>query len=218
MKKLNFLIGSGPTREYIDPVRFITNASSGKMGAAIANAAISAGHNVKIVSGPVNIKYPLQAEVEEVTTAVDMYKAVMDSFAECDVIIMTAAVCDYRPARMAPQKIHKSDQTFILRLERNPDILFEISRINKDKVIVGFAAETNDIIVSARRKLEKKNMDLIIANEVGNSNFGFGAEKIKATMIFKTGESRELGQCKKKEVAKIIIEESEKFYNQKPNT
>jgi len=181
MKKLNLLITAGPTREHIDPVRFLTNASSGKMGRAVAEAALAAGHNVCIISGPVKIDYPCGAEVIKINSALEMHESVMKNFPDCDALVMTAAVCDFRPAKMSLSKIHKSDTTFILRLERNPDILLDISKINKNKIIVGFAAETDDIIVSARRKLEKK---------------------------------KELGKCKKTEIAKIIVEETEKIAQQ----
>ena len=210
-KPLKFLISSGPTREHIDPVRFLTNASSGKMGFMVAMSALNAGHHVKIVTGPVNLKYPEKAEVIETTTAMDMHTAIMQNFHECDVLVMTAAVCDYRPVKTSINKIHKSDETFILRLERNPDILLSIRRSERKQIIIGFAAETNNVIVSARRKLEKKKMDMIVANEVGGKEYGFAVEHIKATLLFKDGKNIELGCCRKEELADIIVKEAIKF-------
>jgi len=211
IKPLKFLISAGPTREHIDPVRFITNASSGKMGFMVAEAALAAGHQVKIVTGPVTLEYPEKAEVIETITAMNMHAAIMTNFPECDVLVMTAAVCDYRPTKTSINKIHKSDETFILRLEKNPDILLSVRRLEKDQTIIGFAAETNDVIISARRKLEKKRMDMIVANEVGGKEYGFAVEHIKATLLFRNGENRELGRCKKKDIAEIIVKEAIKF-------
>jgi len=214
-KPLNFLISSGPTREHIDPVRFITNASSGKMGCMVAEAALAAGHQAKIVTGPVKINYPDRAEVIETISALEMYAAVMQNFPDCDVLVMTAAVCDYRPIKRSIKKIHKSDESFVLRLERNPDILLEVKRVDKNQTIIGFAAETDDLIVSARRKLEKKKMDMIIANEVGGKEYGFAVEHIKAILLFREGVNRELGRCKKNDLAKIIVEEAVKIHEAK---
>ena len=208
IKPLKFLISAGPTREHIDPVRFITNASSGKMGFMVAEAALAAGHQAKIVTGPVNLEYPEKAEVIEVITALEMHVAIMQNFPDCDVLVMTAAVCDFRPIKTSKNKIHKSDATFILRLERNPDILLSVRRLEKNQTIVGFAAETNDVIVSARRKLEKKRMDMIVANEVGGKDYGFAVEHIKATLLFRDGADREMGRCRKKDIAEIIVNEA----------
>jgi len=212
IKPLKFLVSAGPTREHIDPVRFITNASSGKMGLMVAESALAAGHQVRIVTGPVNLDYPEEAEVIETTTAMEMHTEIMKNFHDCDVLVMTAAVCDYRPIKTSLNKIHKSDETFILRLERNPDILLSVKRLDKNQTIIGFAAETNDVIVSARRKLEKKKMDMIIANEVGGKNYGFAVEHIKAVLLFRDGENRELGCCRKKDLAEIIINEAVRIH------
>jgi len=215
IKPLNFLISAGPTREHIDPVRFITNASSGKMGFMVAEAAINAGHQVKVVTGPVNLEYPEKAEAINVTTAMEMHLAIMQNFPDCDVLVMTAAVCDFRPIKTSINKIHKSDATFILRLERNPDILLSVRRSEKNQTIVGFAAETNDVIISARRKLEKKRMDMIVANEVGGKEYGFAVEHIKATLLFRNGADREIGCCRKKDIAKMIVNEAVKIHEGK---
>ncbi len=215
IKPLKFLVSAGPTREHIDPVRFITNASSGKMGFMVAESALAAGHQVRIVTGPVNLEYPEKAEVIETTTAMEMHAEIMKNFHDCDVLVMTAAVCDYRPIKTSLNKIHKSDETFILRLERNPDILLSIRRLEKNQTIIGFAAETNDVIVSARRKLEKKKMDMIIANEVGGKNYGFAVEHIKAVLLFRDGENRELGCCRKKDIADIIVNEAVRIHESK---
>ena len=146
-------------------------------------------------------------------TALEMHTAIMQNFPECDVLVMTAAVCDFRPVKTSINKIHKSDETFILRLERNPDILLSIRRSEKKQTIIGFAAETNDVIVSAKRKLEKKRMDMIVANEVGGKDYGFAVEHIKATLLFRDGEKREIGRCRKKDIAEMIVNEATRIHN-----
>ena len=211
-KPLKYLISSGPTREYIDPVRFISNPSSGKMGARVAEAAAEAGHDVTIVSGPVNIKYPAKAEVIRVTTAIEMYESIINNFPDCDVLVMTAAVCDYRPVKRSENKIHKTDNSLMLRLERNPDIMFEAKRIRKKQIVVGFAAETHDLLTSARRKLEKKGMDMILANKVGKEGSGFASDFLEVTIMFRNKANIELGRCRKKVLSNMIVKEVQKLY------
>lgn len=159
------LITSGPTRQYIDPVRFISNGSSGEMGRSIAQAAIDAGHEVTIVSGPVSIAYPIQAEVIEVLTTTEMLQACIDKFGSHDGMIGVAAPCDYQPRTVANHKIKKSDQPLVLELIRTPDIVAELGQSKRaDQWVVGFALETQDAHFQAITKLEKKCCDLVVIN------------------------------------------------------
>ncbi len=159
------LITSGPTRQYLDPVRYITNASSGLMGASLAKAAIDAGHEVTIVSGPVHIDYPAQATVVPVISTEDMLAAAEEHFENCDGLIGVAAPCDYRPRRVEDHKIKKSGGPLVLHLIETPDIVATLGADKKDRWVVGFALETDDHRFRAITKLERKNCDLIILNE-----------------------------------------------------
>jgi phosphopantothenoylcysteine decarboxylase/phosphopantothenate--cysteine ligase len=178
----SFLVTTGPTREYIDPTRFISNPSSGKMGYLIAKTAKKAGCKVLLISGPTQIT---TASVNTicVTSARDMLAVVKRHFREYDVIVMTAAVCDYRPKKQYPKKIKKDDHEKILRLVPNPDILSWISKHKRNQFIVGFAAETNHVLVNARKKLVRKKLDMIVANRVGRRNAGFESDKIECSII-----------------------------------
>jgi len=159
------LITSGPTRQYIDPVRFISNGSSGEMGRSIAQAAIDAGHQVTIVSGPVSIEYPDQAKVIEIRTTKEMLEACISEFQFHDGMIGVAAPCDYQPRTVASQKIKKSEQPLILELVRTPDIVAELGQSKrKNQWVVGFALETQDAHFQAITKLEKKCCDLVVIN------------------------------------------------------
>jgi phosphopantothenoylcysteine decarboxylase/phosphopantothenate--cysteine ligase len=162
------LLTAGPTQEPFDPVRYLTNHSSGKMGYALAEAAIEAGAVVKLISGPVHLSTPEGVTKISVTTAQEMHTAVMNHVADSDIFIAVAAVSDYRAATVAPQKIQKSQTSLNITLERNPDIIFDVSQLKNKPYIVGFAAETENIIEHAKAKRERKQMDLIIANQVGN--------------------------------------------------
>ena len=203
-----FLISAGPTREYIDPVRFISNASTGKMGYAVAEAAVKAGHQATLVAGPVLLSSPTRVDVTRVTSALEMKDAIAARFPACDVLVMTAAVSDYRPAKRARQKIHKSARTMTIELERNPDILREIHCLRTHQVIIGFAAETENIVESATRKLETKCMDMILANDVGADDAGFGSDHLRATALFRGGRQVDLGLRSKQYVAEFIVSEA----------
>ena len=159
------LITSGPTRQYLDPVRYITNASSGLMGASLATAAIDAGHEVTIISGPVHIDYPEQATVVPVISTEDMLAAAEEHFENCDGLIGVAAPCDYRPRRVEDHKIKKSGGPLVLHLIETPDIVASLGAEKRDRWVVGFALETDDHRFRAITKLERKNCDLIILNE-----------------------------------------------------
>lgn len=161
---MRILITSGPTREYLDPVRYLTNASSGRMGSAVAQAALDAGHQVVIVSGPVEISYPPQAEVLWVVTTDQMCQACLKEFARCDGVIAAAAPCDYRPVRRFKHKLRKTGSDRLLRLVETPDILAHLAACRRHQWIVGFALETEQALQRAWQKLRKKHCDLIVVN------------------------------------------------------
>jgi phosphopantothenoylcysteine decarboxylase/phosphopantothenate--cysteine ligase len=158
------LITSGPTRQYLDPVRYLTNASSGRMGAALAEAAVEAGHQVVVVSGPVQVAYPAGIEVIPVVSTQEMLDACRGAFAGCDGLIAAAAPCDYQPAAVAPQKIHKSGSPWRLELVETPDVIASLADLKPARWIVGFALETEDRRARAMQKLARKSCDLIVVN------------------------------------------------------
>jgi phosphopantothenoylcysteine decarboxylase/phosphopantothenate--cysteine ligase len=185
------VVTAGPTREAIDPVRFVGNRSSGKMGYALAAAARSRGANVQLVSGPTEVQPPPGVEVIRVTTAAEMRDAVVARAAHADVVIMAAAVADYAPVSAPQHKIHKEADTLTLSLTRTPDILAELGRqrAGGDRpVLIGFAAETNDVIASARRKLRDKAVDLVVANDVSRRDAGFEVDTNAVTLVSGDGE------------------------------
>jgi phosphopantothenoylcysteine decarboxylase/phosphopantothenate--cysteine ligase len=210
-KSLRFLVSAGPTREYIDPVRFITNPSSGQMGFTVAETAVAAGHSCDLVTGPVTLPDPEGIAVEHVVSAREMKKAIFNQFPLCDVLVMTAAVSDYRPVRKSEQKMHKSKPTISLELERNPDIIREINRIHTKQVIIGFAAETENIVESATHKMQEKGMDMILANKVGGKDSGFGSRFIKVTALFRDGRKEVMGKITKKALAEFIVQQAEEL-------
>ncbi|MDR7076341.1 phosphopantothenoylcysteine decarboxylase/phosphopantothenate--cysteine ligase [Neobacillus niacini] len=207
LKGKNVLITAGPTRERIDPVRFITNHSTGKMGYALAEAAKNAGAKVILISGPVNISPPPGVEVVKIESANDMYHAVMGKFASADIVIKTAAVADYRPKVSYDHKMKKQPGDSVIELERTKDILFELGTLKKDQILVGFAAETENVEEYARKKLETKNADMIVANNVKSEGAGFGMDTNIVTLIKRDGTKIELPLMSKFEVAEKIIEE-----------
>jgi phosphopantothenoylcysteine decarboxylase/phosphopantothenate--cysteine ligase len=161
------LITSGPTRQYLDPVRYLTNASSGRMGRALADAFLAAGHEVVIVSGPVEVVYPAQAEVVPITSTEDMLEACLNLFPECDGMIGAAAPCDYRPIRVASHKLAKTGESLKLHLVETPDVVALCGAIKEHQWIVAFALETEDHRMRALQKLERKSADLIVLNGPG---------------------------------------------------
>ena len=158
------LITAGPTRQYLDPVRYLSNASSGRMGRALAEAVIAAGHEVIVISGPVEIEYPPQAEVIPVVSTEDMLQACLDVFAQCDGLIGVAAPCDYRPVRTASHKITKTGDPLMLKLVETPDVVAAAGAAKGPRWVVAFALETGDQRLRALQKLERKNCDLIVLN------------------------------------------------------
>jgi phosphopantothenoylcysteine decarboxylase/phosphopantothenate--cysteine ligase len=203
----SILITAGPTQEPIDPVRYVTNKSSGKMGYALAEAAIEAGAQVTLVSGPVNIEPLASCNLVSVKTAKEMYDAVIHHAKGKDVYIGTAAVADYSPARIESSKIKKDDskESLVLEMKENQDILKAVSEMENRPYVVGFAAETDDLLKNARKKLEKKKLDLIIANDVSDKTIGFDSEENEVTLITNSEEVL-LDRSSKKKIAKRIVE------------
>ena len=158
------LITSGPTRQYLDPVRYLTNASSGRMGAALAGAVVAAGHEAVVVSGPVDVSYPGGAEVIPVVSTEEMLEACLAVFPTCDGMIAAAAPSDYRPMKVEEQKIRKTGESILLHLVETPDVVALLGAVRKNQWMVGFALETDDLRMRAMQKLERKNCDLIVAN------------------------------------------------------
>ncbi|WP_139891273.1 MULTISPECIES: bifunctional phosphopantothenoylcysteine decarboxylase/phosphopantothenate--cysteine ligase CoaBC [unclassified Bacillus (in: firmicutes)] len=203
------LITAGPTRERIDPVRYISNFSSGKMGYALAEVARSMGAEVTLVSGPVSLDAPAGVKVIKVESASEMYEAVMDVMDEQHIIIGTAAVADYKPAVYENQKVKKQAGDSTLELTRTKDILREVGKRKTNQILIGFAAETNDLDEYAKKKLVKKNADMIVANNVTHEGAGFGTDTNIVTLYKKDGSFRELPLLSKAEVAKEILKEIE---------
>jgi phosphopantothenoylcysteine decarboxylase/phosphopantothenate--cysteine ligase len=187
---VSVVITAGPTREAIDPVRYISNHSSGKMGYALAAAARDAGARVTLISGPVNIPAPERVRMVNVTSALDMFNAAKSELEHGQVFIASAAVADYRLASVAPQKVKKSTDTLTLELVKNPDIIAMVAAHDPHPFTVGFAAETQDIERYARGKLESKNLDVIIANDVSRSDIGFNSDDNAVSVFWPEGQQR----------------------------
>lgn len=205
---MRFLVTAGPTREPIDPVRFLSNRSSGKMGYAVAAAARDAGHAVTLISGPVAIAPPAAVNVVRVITAAEMFDAVHAHIAATDVLVMCAAVADFTPARAATQKIKKDARAqFVLELVPTRDILSSLRDIPPPRpLIVGFAAETENVAEFARKKLREKNCDLIVANDVSRMDTGFESDDNALTLFFASGETRVLPRASKQKLAARLVE------------
>ncbi|MBO0996935.1 bifunctional phosphopantothenoylcysteine decarboxylase/phosphopantothenate--cysteine ligase CoaBC [Bacillus sp. SD075] len=207
LKGKKYLITAGPTREAIDPVRYVTNHSSGKMGYALAEQAIEMGAEVILVTGPVNLTPPSKARVIPVESAADMYYAVFDQFDSSDVVIMTAAVADYKPKIYHAQKMKKQPGENVIEFERTKDILKELGENKTHQILIGFAAETNNVEEYARGKLVKKNADMIVANNVTVAGAGFGTDTNIVTIYDKDGSATELPKMSKADIAKSILAE-----------
>ncbi|MEG1408270.1 MAG: bifunctional phosphopantothenoylcysteine decarboxylase/phosphopantothenate--cysteine ligase CoaBC [Terrisporobacter sp.] len=203
----SIMITAGPTVESIDPVRYLTNRSTGKMGYAIAKMAADRGADVTLVSGPTNIEVPSNIKkLVKIESAKDMYDAIIDNFDENQVIIKSAAVADYKPKSYSDKKIKKSNDNLAIELDRNKDIAYEIGKIKKDKILVGFAAETNDLIENAKGKVQKKNLDFIVANDLTEEGAGFGTDTNIVKIIDKEGNISKYPQMKKEEVADVVLD------------
>jgi len=200
------LVTAGPTREAIDPVRFVSNRSSGKMGYAVAAAALAAGHEVCLVTGPVALAPPPGAEVVRVTTAADMLAAVRKRVRACDLLVMAAAVADWRPRHPARRKLKKSAGPPRIDWEPTPDILKTIAPLKKKtQTFCGFAAETHDLARAARRKLREKNLDAIAANDVSRPDRGFAVDRNALTIYFAAGRARRVALAPKAECAARLL-------------
>jgi phosphopantothenoylcysteine decarboxylase/phosphopantothenate--cysteine ligase len=201
------LITAGPTREDLDPVRYITNRSSGKMGYAVAEAAARRGARVILVSGPVDLEVPAGVERVDVRTAKEMHHAVVDRIASASVAILAAAVADYRPVERNTEKIKKSEAALTISLEPTSDILAEVARNKGQRIVVGFAAETDHVAENARKKLSAKNADLIVANDVTAEGAGFDQDTNIVTLFSRDGRDLALPKLTKSEVAQRILDE-----------
>jgi phosphopantothenoylcysteine decarboxylase/phosphopantothenate--cysteine ligase len=201
---VKFVVTAGPTREPIDPIRFISNRSSGKMGYAIAAAALESDHDVVLISGPVNLPPPVGAILVNVTTSDEMHAAVHEAVRDCDVLMMCAAVSDYKPARVAKAKIKKRDENFSLDLIPTRDILKSLPR-SRNFFLVGFAAETNDMEEHARVKLATKNCDMIVANDVSDPTIGMESDENAVTIFSRNGEIEKFSRASKNIIARALV-------------
>ena len=205
---MKFLITAGPTREPIDPVRYLTNRSSGRMGYALAGAARHEGHSVILISGPTTLDVPEGVDFIQVETAQQMYDAVHDMLRGVDVAILCAAVADYRPVIQSEQKIKKSETRLVLELERTPDILGSMrSEFGYEGVLVGFAAETHNLMDYAHEKLTRKQCDMIVANDVSRPGIGFDSAENEVTLVL-ADRTVELPRESKEWIAMRIVEQA----------
>ncbi|MBR2920487.1 MAG: hypothetical protein IKL02_10445 [Kiritimatiellae bacterium] len=200
-KRLHFVITAGPTREFLDPVRFLSNPSTGKMGFAVARAAARAGHDVTFVAGPVALKTPRDVKRVDVVSAREMFAAVKEAVTPGCVFVATAAVADWRPAVCAGKKLKKTEMSNVIKLVRNPDILKSIEGCVK----IGFAAETNDVLEEAQRKCREKNLAMIVANDVTEKGAGFGSDTNRVVFVYPDGRKEPLKKMSKLAVAGRIV-------------
>ena len=200
------LVTAGPTRANIDPVRFITNNSTGKMGYAIAEEARDRGAEVILISGPTGIKKPNGIKVIDIITNEDMYNAVLENYDDSDIVIKSAAVADYKAKEYSTQKIKKGEGDLNIALTRDRDILMDLGKRKKNQVLVGFAAESQDVIKNAKSKLERKNLDYIVANDITSSDTGFASSDNKVTILTKEGKEISLDKMSKREVSRNLFD------------
>ncbi|MBT3411643.1 MAG: bifunctional phosphopantothenoylcysteine decarboxylase/phosphopantothenate--cysteine ligase CoaBC [Halieaceae bacterium] len=199
------VITAGPTRELLDPVRYISNHSSGKMGYALAQAAVDAGAVTTLVSGPVSLDPPEHAKCHRVESAQEMLEACLDLVADCDIFIACAAVADYRPAQIEGQKIKKGAEEISLQLVKNPDIVNAVAAGERAPFTVGFAAETQNVLGYARDKMQRKGLNMIIANDVSDHGIGFNSDENEVTVLWETGEQA-LSRAGKPAIARQIMD------------
>ncbi|MBU3572710.1 bifunctional phosphopantothenoylcysteine decarboxylase/phosphopantothenate--cysteine ligase CoaBC [Priestia aryabhattai] len=207
LEGINVLVTAGPTVERIDPVRFFTNRSTGKMGYALAEQAAKLGASVTLVTGPTNLEYPKGVQVVQIESAQQMLEAVMQRYHEADVVIKSAAVADYRPKHVFDQKMKKQPGEAVLELERTTDILRTLGERKEHQLLVGFAAETEQVDEYAQKKLASKNLDMIVANNVTTEGAGFGTDTNIVTLYKRSGESKELPILSKHDVATEVLKE-----------
>lgn len=206
MNPVRCLVTAGPTREFFDPVRFVSNPSSGKMGFAIAAAAAKMGWDVTLVAGPVSLDTPKDVARVNVVSAEEMFRAVDSRFDAADILIMSAAVSDYRPKEIAPHKVKKQELSMTIEMEPTTDILKTVAaRKRQDQFVVGFAAETGDVIAYALAKMAAKNCDMMVANRVGGPSGGFMSDENAVTVLSRSGWRENIGPAPKGFVAEKIV-------------
>jgi len=209
---LRILITAGATREMLDPVRFLSNLSTGKMGYALAEVARKRGHRVVLISAPTDLKPPSKVKFVSVVNTLQMQSAVKRYFGDVDSLIMTAAVSDYRPQRIAKQKIKKT-KTLVLKLRQNPDILFELGKKKADKILVGFSLESRKWLENSREKLLKKNLDFIVANRISKTKNPFGENRISGAILDGDGGVEKFSNTEKEKIAEKVIRKVEKIWS-----
>jgi phosphopantothenoylcysteine decarboxylase / phosphopantothenate---cysteine ligase len=205
------LVTAGPTQEPLDPVRYISNRSSGKMGYALAEAAVARGARVILVSGPVHLNAPAGVELVSVRTAIEMRDAVFQQLSEAGIVIKSAAVADFHLSKVPDQKVKKTAARVSLELDPTPDILAELGRKKGDRLLIGFAAETQNLAQEARRKLETKNCDMVVGNLVGGADAGFESDQNEVVLVMRTGETIPVPRAAKREIADRIFDEALKL-------
>ena len=207
LKGIKITVTAGPTVEDIDPVRYITNRSSGKMGYSIAKRAIMRGAEVTLISGPTSLDRPRGVnKFVQTSSAESLYNAVNDNFEDCDALIQSAAVADYKPKNYSKKKVKKKDGDLSIELARTKDVAKEMGKIKADKVLVGFAAETNDLLQNAQRKIESKNLDFIVANDLTKEGAGFNTDTNIVKIIDADGNMEDYPKMSKEDVADIILD------------
>ncbi len=208
-QKARVLVTAAGTQEPLDPVRVLTNRSTGKQGFALAQAALDWGAEVTLITGPTHLPTPSGAQRVDVGTALEMRAAVLEHLAQSDLLLMSAAVADYRPAQPAQQKIKKHAQDLVLPLTRNPDILLEVAAYRRQhgrpKVVVGFAAESQDLLTHAQEKLHRKELDLLVANDISAPDAGFAVDTNRVTLLYRDGRQEALPQMSKAEVGQAVV-------------
>ncbi|MBC2577200.1 bifunctional phosphopantothenoylcysteine decarboxylase/phosphopantothenate--cysteine ligase CoaBC [Peptostreptococcus russellii] len=216
LEGIKILVTAGPTIESIDPVRYLTNRSSGKMGYSIASEAVKRGASVILVSGKTDLEVPSGLDKYiQIESAEDLYEAIIKEYDACEVVIQSAAVADYKPKTYSDKKIKKSDGDMIIELSRNKDIAQELGKIKGDKILIGFAAETNDLLENAKRKISKKNLDFIVANDLTKEGAGFKSDTNIVKIINSAGEIFEYPKLLKTEVADVILDNLLKIMDNK---
>lgn len=206
LKGIRILVTAGGTREAIDPVRFIGNRSSGKMGYAIARDAVRRGADVTLISGPTALKVPDHVCLQRVESTEEMMKACLEVYPSVDAVIKAAAVADYKPHHMAEQKIKKNDEKLILELDKTPDILKRLGQEKKHQFLVGFAAETQNLVKNAAEKVKKKNLDMIVANDVTMAGAGFSTDTNVVKFLFPDGTVQNIGMMSKEDIGNLILD------------
>ncbi len=207
---MKILVTAGPTREYLDPVRFLSNPSSGKMGYAIAQAAQQKGHEVVLISGPSYLQPPKELQFVSIVSADEMKQQVDQWFEWADGVVMTAAVSDFKPKTRSSQKVKKQDEAALsVEWVQNPDILFELGQKKGKKWLVGFAAESKAILEHAQQKLENKNLDMIVVNDISQKEGGFESDQNQVHLIASNGAIEDIPKMSKSQIAEKLMEKIE---------